>query len=71
MNEYQKVYKFDNGYSASVVSNAMTYGGNEGLFEVAVMKDGKIVYDTPVTNDVVGWLDFAGVANILAEIKAL
>jgi hypothetical protein len=71
MNEYQKVYKFDNGYSASVVSNAMTYGGNEGLFEVAVLKDGKIVYDTPVTNDVVGWLDFAGVANILAEIKAL
>lgn len=71
MNDYKKVYKFDNDYSASVVSNAMTYGGNEGLFEVAVLKDGKIVYDTPVTNDVVGWLDFAGVANILAEIKAL
>lgn len=71
MNNYHKVFKFDNGYEASVVSNAMTYGGKNGLFEVAVMKDGKIVYDTPVTNDVVGWLDFAGVADILNQIKAL
>jgi hypothetical protein len=71
MNDYHKVFKFDNGYSASVVSNAMIYGGKDGLFEVAVMKDGKIVYDTPVTNDVVGWLDFAGVADILNQIKAL
>jgi hypothetical protein len=33
--------------------------------------DGKIVYDTPVTNDVIGWLDFAGVATILKDIEEL
>jgi hypothetical protein len=71
MNDYHKVYKFDNGYEASVVCNFGTYGAKDGLFEVAVMKDGYIVYDTPVTNDVVGWLDFAGVADILNKIKAL
>jgi hypothetical protein len=71
MNNYHKVFKFDNGYEASVVSHPMTYGGQDGLFEVAVIKDGEIVYDTPVTNDVVGWLDFAGVADILNQIKAL
>lgn len=71
MNKYHKVYKFDNGYKASVVCNSGSYGGNDGLFEVAVMKNGEIVYDTPVTNDVVGWLDFAGVADILEKIKAL
>jgi hypothetical protein len=71
MNDYKKVFKFDNGYEASVVSNEMTYGGKSGLFEVAVMKDGEIVYNTPVTSDVVGWLDFAGVADILNQIKAL
>jgi hypothetical protein len=71
MNGYHKVFKFDNGYSASVICHFGTYGGDKGLFEVAVMKDGEIVYDTPVTNDVVGWLDFAGVADILNQIKAL
>lgn len=71
MNNYRKVYKFDNGYEASVICNYGSYGNKDGLFEVAVMKDGDIVYDTTVTDDVVGWLDFAGVADILNKIKAL
>lgn len=72
MNEYQKIYKFGNGYGASVVCNTMSYGGNQGLFEVAVLDlAGDIVYDTPVTNDVVGFLDFAGVADVLQQIQNL
>jgi hypothetical protein len=72
MNDYKQVFKFDNGYGASVVSNAMSYGGSKGLFEVAVLdKDGNIAYNTTVTNDVVGWLDFAEVADILNKIKEL
>jgi len=69
---YQKIYRFPNGYGASVVSNEMTYGGKDGLFEVAVLdKDGEIAYNTPVTGDVIGWCDFADVADILNKIKAL
>jgi hypothetical protein len=49
----------------------MSYGGNKGLFEVGVMYDGNLVYDTPVTSDVVGFLDFAEVAKTLQEIEAL
>ena len=50
----------------------MTYGGNQGLFEVAVLDlAGNIVYDTPVTSDVVGFLDFAGVADVLQQIQNL
>lgn len=77
MNDYHKIYKFDNGYGASVVSHFGSYGGKDGLFEVAVLKNGKkggkqyLCYDTPITSDVVGWLDFAGVADILNKIKAL
>lgn len=69
--DYQKIYEFDNGYGASVVCNFGTYGAKDGLFEVAVLKGDDICYDTPITNDVVGWLDFAGVADILEKIKAL
>jgi hypothetical protein len=69
---YQKIYRFPNGYGSSVVSGPNTYGGNDGLFEVAVLdNNGEITYNTPITADVLGWLDFDGVAKILNKIKAL
>lgn len=71
-NDYQMIYKFDNGYGASVVSSVMSYGGDKGLFEVAVLdSDGNIVYDTPITSDVVGWCDFTEVSSVLNRIKSL
>jgi hypothetical protein len=70
--DYQKIYKFDNGYGASVVCNFGTYGAKDGLFEVAVLdSDGQIAYNTPITGDVIGWCDFADVADVLNKIKAL
>ena len=68
---YQKFVEFDNGYSASIVSNDMSYGGDRGLFEIAVLVNHEIVYDTPVTNDVMGYLDFQGVADTLKQIENL
>jgi hypothetical protein len=69
---YSKTYKFDNGYGASVVSNSFSYGGNRGLFEVAVLDSaGNITYNTPITNDVLGYMDFDGVAKTLKEIQNL
>lgn len=69
---YHKMYKFDNGYGASVVSNNFSYGGDRGFFEVAVLDAaGNITYDTPITGDVLGYLDFDGVAKTLREIQNL
>ena len=71
-NNYKNVYKFQNGYSASVVCNPTTYGYSMGLFEVAVLdKDGRLCYDTPITSDVEGYLTFQGVADILKDISKL
>lgn len=72
----QKIYKFDNGYGASVVKNDLSYGGDEGLFELAVIKFNKknkikICYDTHITNDVIGWLTLENVDELLEEIKKL
>jgi len=49
---------FENGYGVSVVRHAYSYGGDKGLFELAVLDDsGEIHYDNPVANgDVVGYL---------------
>ena len=72
LGKYQKIYKFGNNYGASVVCSNFSYGGDKGLFEVAVLDlAGDIVYDTPVTDDVIGYLDFDGVAKVLQQIQHL
>jgi hypothetical protein len=70
-NFYQKVYSFPNGYGASVVSHDNSYGGKNGLFEVAVLRGDDIVYDTPITQDTVGFCEFGDVAEVLEKIKNL
>ena len=73
MNE-QRVYRFPNGYGASVVRGQYTYGG-PALWELAVIKwsgaSWEITYETPITSDVEGWLDDAKVEALLVEIAAL
>lgn len=63
---------FANGYVASVVRHDFSYGGKEGLFEVAVMdKDFNILYDTPITDDVVGHLNSDELVKVLQDISNL
>ena len=62
---------FENGYGASVVKSPYTYGGDKGLYELAVFKDGEITYATPVTNDVIGYLRPEDVTEVMAKIQQL
>jgi hypothetical protein len=63
---------FDNGYGVSVVSHSYSYGGKDGLFEVAVLdKDGELTYDTPVTNNVIGYLNPEDVTEIMEQVQSL
>lgn len=64
---------FDNGYGASIVQHSFSYGNkDQGLWELAVIgADGRINYDTPITNDVLGYLTEEDVEKTLLEIKAL
>lgn len=72
LNGYQLLYKFDNGYGASVVKHDFSYGGKNNKYELAVLdKDGSLCYDTPITEDVIGHLTMGEVENILAEISYL
>ena len=66
------VYIASNGYKASIVQSPMSYGGNVGLYELAVMdQEENILYDTPITNDVLGWLTVKEVNTVIAEIEKL
>ena len=74
----QKLYRFDNGYGASVVQFPYSYGFDEGLWELAVIEfegeyndDFDITYDTPITDDVIGHLTENDVHRVLRDIESL
>jgi hypothetical protein len=63
---------FENGYGASVVKTPYTYGGDRGKYELAVLgTDGDLTYDTPITDDVIGYLSETEVTDILEKIQKL
>jgi hypothetical protein len=63
---------FDNGYGASIVKNEYSYGGREGLYELAVLdSDGKLTYETPITSDVEGYLSEDDVTKLMEQIQNL
>ena len=63
---------FDNGYGVSVVKHEFSYGGKDGLYELAVLdKDGNLTYDTPITDDVIGYLRPEDVTDVMEKIQKL
>lgn len=75
-NGIQRLYQFDNGYGASVVQHSFSYGADDGLWEMAVVlyDDAgrwKIVYDTEITDDVIGYLTEAEIEPLLIRISNL
>lgn len=68
----QAVIEFDNGYGASVISDTRYFYSTPARpYEIAVLYDGVIVYDTPITNDVCGYLTEDEANEILTQIEAL
>ena len=80
----QKLYRFPNGFGASVIKAGSgggwggSYGADEGLWETAVLKyhgdgfeDFSLTYETSITDDVVGDLTLEDVDKLLHEIMLL
>jgi len=72
----QHVYEFPNGYGASVIKHDYSYGGKDGLWELAVLnfdldREGALDYNTDITGDVLGYLSWKNVENYLQEIMEL
>jgi hypothetical protein len=71
---------FPNGYGVSVVQfttpfGSGSYGAQEGLYELAVLKgveeDWKICYDTPITDDVLGYQSVEEIEIVLCKVENL
>lgn len=62
---------FDNGYGVSVVFGEDCYSNGIDTYELAVMKDDKICYDTPITDGVLGYLTKNEVTEAMIKIQEL
>ena len=64
-----------NGYGVSVVRHSFSYGGEQGLYELAVLrgseKSSSLCYSTPVTDDVVGWQNEEGITELMRQVQSL
>ena len=66
----QYIFTFNNRYQASVVKTEYSYGGEQDLWELAVLKDGALHYDNSVAEgDVRGHLTDKEVNELLREIE--
>lgn len=70
----QHIFKFDNGYGASVIRHEGSYGYHSGLWEVAPWdSDQKFIGQSLLEwcDDVEGYLPWQDVEKILEEVKKL
>ena len=65
---HREFYK--NGYGVSIISSEFSYG-----LELAVLigdkENAEICYDTPITNDVIGYCTTEQLVEIIKDVKAL
>jgi hypothetical protein len=70
-------FYFDNGYGISVCRFFGSYKDNHHQWEIAVLswdeetKKMDLCYDTPITNDVIGYLYEDEVSKIMEDIQLL
>lgn len=65
---------FENGFGVSVVKSPLSYGGEKGLFELAVVKGTEEDWDLDYTlevckGDVLGHLTEQGVSDAMVKVQ--
>ena len=72
--EYAGEIDFDNGYSLSIVSHKTSYGGDRGLFEIMLLRNGQPYSFPPITHEgdtVKGFLSKEDVETIIKDVDEL
>lgn len=67
----QWIFSFDNKYGASVITGGIAYCNEAQPYELAVLCHGELCYDTPITDDVIGFLTSNEVYDLLDRIEQL
>jgi hypothetical protein len=72
----QLLFRFDNNFGLSVVCHSFSYGRHDDKFEIAVIKFDSdniwhITYNTPITNDVLGYQSKEDVFDFIEKTMLL
>lgn len=73
-NEYAGEVDFDNGYGLSIISHKGSYGGERGLFEIMLIRNGQPCSFPPITEEedtVKGFLTKEQVEEIIETTRNL
>lgn len=70
-NDIQCRMYFDNGFGVSIIRGHLTYGGDKGLYELAIMSSDGLQYNTAITEDVMGYLTEKEVEQIVYSVQCL
>ena len=58
-------------YGASIIKRVGSYGMENDDWEVAVTYEGTLYYDSPITDDTLGWINEDELIDILTQIRNL
>ena len=64
------VLEFDNGYGVSVLLGDLFYSNGIDTYELAVLANDCVCYDTPITDDVVGHITEDEVTEIMEKLQS-
>ncbi len=64
------VMEFPNGYGVSVLRGGPFYTEN-GTYELGVLHNGALTYDTPISDDVLGRLSREEVTEVMRKVQEL
>lgn len=67
----QAILNFDNGYGVSVLFGESFYSDGYNTYEMAILKDGNICYDSGITEDVLGYITKNEITEYMIKIQQL
>ena len=68
---FQAIMEFNNGYGVSVLFGNMAYSNGIDTYELAVLENGYLCYDTPITDDVLGYITEEEVSKVMEKVQKL
>lgn len=80
MGGFQATMEFENGYGVSVVCGEYRYSTPRTnlyaasmyeAYEVAILKNGSLCYDTSITDDVIGYVSPEEISKIMGLVQNL
>ena len=67
----QAIINFENGYGASVLIGNLFYSNGVDTYELAVLHEGSITYNTDITDDVLSYITKDEVTEAMKKIQEL